>query len=167
MLREINHIRAEALVDYLRTLPKVEQEIIISRLSGEGPKKKLGRKEKNTLRELRGIAEGLREIKEAKRAGKELMDLDDLLSELNNESNEDTQQVINDTRKGKTHKAKSSVYLVDSNKKQKKSQEVLNDDKLPITYATGKADVTALAGIWKDKDIKLEEIRKNAWGNRL
>jgi hypothetical protein len=44
---------------------------------------------------------------------------------------------------------------------------------LPITYAT-KPDVLALAGIWKHKNINLEDIesfqnqlRKEAWGNRL
>jgi hypothetical protein len=46
--------------------------------------------------------------------------------------------------------------------------EKTNQDKhLPITYASLKADVTALAGIWKGKDITLEDIRKKAWGNRL
>jgi hypothetical protein len=46
--------------------------------------------------------------------------------------------------------------------------EKTNQDKhLPITYASLKADVTALAGIWKGKDITLEDIPKKAWGNRL
>ena len=44
---------------------------------------------------------------------------------------------------------------------------------LPITFAE-KPDVLALAGIWKNKKINLdqieklqEEIRQKAWGNRL
>ena len=37
---------------------------------------------------------------------------------------------------------------------------------LPITFSK-KPDVTALAGIWKDRDITLEELRKKAWGNRI
>ncbi len=44
---------------------------------------------------------------------------------------------------------------------------------LPITFAK-KPDVLALAGVWKNKKIKLdqietlqEEIRQKAWGNRL
>ena len=36
---------------------------------------------------------------------------------------------------------------------------------LPITFATN-PDVTALAGIWKDKNITLADLRKNAWGGR-
>jgi hypothetical protein len=38
---------------------------------------------------------------------------------------------------------------------------------LPVTPATEKPDLTALAGIWKDKDITLETLRKEAWGERL
>lgn len=37
---------------------------------------------------------------------------------------------------------------------------------LPITFSKN-PDVTALAGIWKDRDITLEELRKEAWGNRI
>jgi len=37
---------------------------------------------------------------------------------------------------------------------------------IPITYAE-KPDIMALSGIWKDKEIKLEELREKAWGNRL
>ena len=38
---------------------------------------------------------------------------------------------------------------------------------LPITPATEKPDIKALAGIWKNKDIDLETLRKKAWGGRL
>lgn len=38
--------------------------------------------------------------------------------------------------------------------------------KLPITYAES-PDVTALAGIWEGKDINLEQLRKEAWGDRI
>jgi hypothetical protein len=37
---------------------------------------------------------------------------------------------------------------------------------LPITFAE-KADFKALAGIWKDKQIDADALRKAAWGNRL
>lgn len=37
---------------------------------------------------------------------------------------------------------------------------------LPITFAKD-PDVTALAGIWQGKDITLEKLRKDAWGDRI
>ncbi len=37
---------------------------------------------------------------------------------------------------------------------------------LPVTPATEKADIKALAGIWKNKDITLEKLRQEAWGDR-
>ena len=37
---------------------------------------------------------------------------------------------------------------------------------LPITFAKD-PDVKALAGIWQGRDITLEELRKEAWGDRL
>lgn len=37
---------------------------------------------------------------------------------------------------------------------------------LPITFAKH-PDVTALAGIWKDREISLEELRKDAWADRI
>ncbi len=39
-------------------------------------------------------------------------------------------------------------------------------DKLPITFAK-QPDVTALAGIWKDRELSLEDLRKEAWADRL
>jgi hypothetical protein len=36
---------------------------------------------------------------------------------------------------------------------------------IPIDFATD-PDVTVLAGIWKDREITLEQLRKKAWGNR-
>ena len=39
-------------------------------------------------------------------------------------------------------------------------------DVLPIQWAE-EPDVLALSGIWEKKDINLEQIRKEAWGNRL
>ena len=39
-------------------------------------------------------------------------------------------------------------------------------NELPITFAKN-PDVTALAGIWKGRDISLEELRKKAWGDRI
>jgi hypothetical protein len=38
--------------------------------------------------------------------------------------------------------------------------------KLPITFAK-KPNVTALAGIWDGRDISLDELRKEAWGDRI
>ena len=40
------------------------------------------------------------------------------------------------------------------------------DRHIPIDFATD-PDVTALAGIWKDREITLEQLRKKAWGDRL
>ena len=50
--------------------------------------------------------------------------------------------------------------------KSKKEPAVVKKDALPIVFAEH-PDVTALAGIWKDKDISLAELREKAWGNRL
>ncbi len=85
MFKEINHARTEAIIGYIRTLPDSEQKVIVSTLSDTDPKKKLSTKEKKKQEHLRGIAEGLREIKEAKRTGKKLPDLQDLIDELKNE----------------------------------------------------------------------------------
>jgi hypothetical protein len=79
MFREINHARTEALVDYIRILPVSEQKFITRQLNS---KKKLSAKEKRKLKELKGIAEGLREIKESKRTGKPMKTLDEFLNEL-------------------------------------------------------------------------------------
>jgi hypothetical protein len=37
---------------------------------------------------------------------------------------------------------------------------------LPIRFAD-KPDANALSGIWKDKPVTFEELRKKAWGDRL
>ena len=37
---------------------------------------------------------------------------------------------------------------------------------LPVVFAE-KPDVTALAGIWKGRDISLKDLRTKAWGGRL
>ena len=49
--------------------------------------------------------------------------------------------------------------------KSKKAVQTVNQD-LPIDFSKH-PDVTALAGIWKEKNITLEDLRKNAWGDRL
>ncbi|MGZ3753802.1 MAG: hypothetical protein ACXVAY_05220 [Mucilaginibacter sp.] len=41
-----------------------------------------------------------------------------------------------------------------------------NENQPPITFAQN-PDVTALAGIWEGRDISLEELRKEAWGDRI
>jgi len=52
--------------------------------------------------------------------------------------------------------------------KPKSKKTVNNSSKaaLPVTFA-GNPDVTALAGIWKGRDISLNELREKAWGERL
>jgi len=37
---------------------------------------------------------------------------------------------------------------------------------LPIRFSD-KPDANALSGIWKDKPVTIEELRKKAWGDRL
>ena len=37
---------------------------------------------------------------------------------------------------------------------------------LPITLAE-KPDFMAAAGIWKDKDVSIEQLRQAAWGDRM
>ena len=61
--------------------------------------------------------------------------------------------------------AKYFDFDVEHPKPKKKIKEDLNSS-LPIVFAD-KPNVTALAGIWKDRDISLEDLRKNAWGNRI
>jgi hypothetical protein len=56
-------------------------------------------------------------------------------------------------------------FVIVKPKAQKTLQKRVNAT-LPIVFSEN-PDVTALAGIWKDKDITLEYIRKKAWGNRL
>jgi hypothetical protein len=85
MFKEINHARTDAIIDLIRTLPELEQTVIARGLSAAKPKKKLSEKEKREKRKqshLKGIAEGLREIQEAKRGGKPMKTLDEFLDEL-------------------------------------------------------------------------------------
>lgn len=52
---------------------------------------------------------------------------------------------------------------------EKQAKGILPDNKrtdLPITFAKD-PDVTALAGIWEGRSINLEELRKEAWGDRI
>jgi hypothetical protein len=50
--------------------------------------------------------------------------------------------------------------------KKSTSKEERNPGGLPITFAKN-PDIKALAGIWENKDITLEELRKEAWGDRF
>ncbi len=79
IIQPITYVSA---INNIRILPESEQKFIVRSLNS---KKKLSAKEKKKLQILKGIAEGLREIKEAKRGGKELPDLQDLIDELKNE----------------------------------------------------------------------------------
>lgn len=47
-------------------------------------------------------------------------------------------------------------------------QKKRDDDErqIPITFAEH-PDVTALAGIWKGREINPDELREKAWGGRL
>jgi hypothetical protein len=81
MFREINHARTEAIINTIRILPESEQKFIVRQLNS---KKKLSAREKRKLQVLKGIAEGLKEIKEAKRNGNKLPDLQDLINDLRN-----------------------------------------------------------------------------------
>ena len=47
-----------------------------------------------------------------------------------------------------------------------KTHESNDTSHLPITFAA-KPDIKALAGIWQNKDITLEQLRKEAWGERI
>jgi|GEM_PF-2678285 hypothetical protein len=51
-----------------------------------------------------------------------------------------------------------------ANSKPSKDSRQLSD--LPITFAKD-PDIKALAGIWQGRDITLEQLRKEAWGDRL
>ncbi len=41
------------------------------------------------------------------------------------------------------------------------------EEEIPITYATEKADVLALANIWKGRSVTTEQLRAESWGERL
>jgi hypothetical protein len=47
-----------------------------------------------------------------------------------------------------------------------KTKKTSTKTKLPITFAE-KPDFMALAGIWKDRNINPDQLRKEAWSNRL
>jgi hypothetical protein len=75
--------------------------------------------------------------------------------------------------KYKTEKALKALHdlakLFDMSIKTSPTNSSTNDmnmyQGLPITFAEN-PDVTALAGIWEGKDITLEQLRRDAWGNR-
>ncbi len=46
-----------------------------------------------------------------------------------------------------------------------KKADRAEENTYPISFAK-RPDFMALAGIWKDKEISLVELRKNAWGDR-
>jgi hypothetical protein len=61
--------------------------------------------------------------------------------------------------------AKYFDIIVEQPKLEKQAKQNI-DPALPIVFAK-KPDVTALAGIWKGRDISLADLRKNAWGHRI
>ncbi len=62
--------------------------------------------------------------------------------------------------------AKYFDFVVEKPKTKKHDNNIGKDAALPIAFAEN-PDITALAGIWKDKDITLAGLRKKAWGDRL
>ncbi len=62
--------------------------------------------------------------------------------------------------------AKYFDFVVLQPKSKKSTGEAKKTDSPPIVFAK-EPDITALAGIWKDKNISLNDLRKNAWGGRL
>jgi hypothetical protein len=61
--------------------------------------------------------------------------------------------------------AKMFDIVIESPVSSKPSSENGSGD-MPITFAQD-PDVKALAGIWQGRDITLEELRKEAWGDRI
>ena len=59
----------------------------------------------------------------------------------------------------KTHKPDATLAMSDDS-----SNPYLKN--LPISFAK-EPDFMSLAGIWKDKNITIEELRKTAWGDRM
>ena len=62
--------------------------------------------------------------------------------------------------------AKYFDFAIQKTKSKKEVGNINKVDSLPIVFADN-PDVTALAGIWKDRDISLSELREKAWGGRL
>jgi len=61
--------------------------------------------------------------------------------------------------------AKYFDFVLEKQKSKKAISSSRNSSSLPIVFAEN-PDVTALAGIWKGRDISLEELRKKVWGSR-
>jgi len=62
--------------------------------------------------------------------------------------------------------AKYFDFVLEKPKSKRAANNAAKPSSLPITFAEN-PDVTALAGIWKGKDISLNELREKAWGERL
>jgi hypothetical protein len=77
--------QTQKLIEYIQTLPKDERLYIAEKISESKAKKKLSKKEAAKQRVLDSIKHGLLEIQEAKRTGRKLPELKDLLRELKNE----------------------------------------------------------------------------------
>lgn len=58
--------------------------------------------------------------------------------------------------------AKYFDFTIKTEKKARHSKK----KSIPIQFADH-PDISALAGIWKDKEITIEQLRSNAWGDRL
>ncbi len=76
----------QKLVEYIQTLPKRERLYIAEKIAEPKAKKKLSKKEGAKKRVLNSIKQGLLEIEEAKKTGKKLPQLKDLLNELKDKS---------------------------------------------------------------------------------
>ncbi len=62
--------------------------------------------------------------------------------------------------------AKYFDFVVEKPATKKELNNREHDASLPITFSEN-PDITALAGIWKGRDISLTDLRKKAWGDRL
>jgi hypothetical protein len=62
--------------------------------------------------------------------------------------------------------AKTFDIVIETPEKNGSSHEKERATNLPITFAKH-PDLKALAGIWEGRDVTLEQLRKEAWGDRL
>jgi hypothetical protein len=60
--------------------------------------------------------------------------------------------------------AKYFDFIIQKPKSKKKVSHSAKQAELPIDFADD-PDVTALAGIWKGRDISINDLRQKAWGN--
>jgi hypothetical protein len=62
--------------------------------------------------------------------------------------------------------AKLFDLVIESHIPDEDTHKIKAPNSLPITFARN-PDVKALAGIWEGREIALDDLRKEAWGNRI